>query len=71
METGKDNRDPLILIKRICTHLVKSPVDLHDSPVHAFEAAREQAGEADKIAVFGSFLTVADVMQLLSARASP
>ncbi len=50
---------------------VKSPVDLHDSPVEAFEAAKRQAGEADKIAVFGSFLTVADVMQHLSARARP
>lgn len=47
---------------------VKSPVDLYASPALAFDAAREQAGEADKIAVFGSFLTVAEVMQHLSAR---
>ena len=50
---------------------VKAPVDLHDSPALAFDAARGQAGEADKIAVFGSFLTVADVMLHLSARAGP
>ncbi len=42
---------------------VKAPVDLHDTPALAFKAAREQAGEADKIAVFGSFLTVSEVMQ--------
>ena len=50
---------------------IKASADLHDSPVQAFEAARRQAGEADKIVVFGSFLTVADVMQHLAARASP
>lgn len=50
---------------------VDSPVDLHESPASAFDAAKGQAVEADKIAVFGSFLTVADVMQHLSAAASP
>jgi len=50
---------------------VRSPVDLHETPAQAFEAAREQAGEADKIAVFGSFHTVAEVMQHLSAKRSP
>jgi len=33
----------------------------------AFAAAREQAGENDKIVVFGSFLTVADAMRELAA----
>ncbi|MEO8203485.1 MAG: bifunctional tetrahydrofolate synthase/dihydrofolate synthase [Betaproteobacteria bacterium] len=47
------------------------PVDQHASPVIAYEAARKQAGEADKIAVFGSFLTVADVMAHLSRHPSP
>ncbi len=42
---------------------VKAPFDLHESPPQAFEQARKQAGEADKIVVFGSFLTVAEVMQ--------
>ena len=50
---------------------VKAPVDLHDSPALAFAAARGQAGETDKIAVFGSFLTVAEVMQHLSTAARP
>lgn len=44
---------------------VKAPFDLHATPALAFKAAREQAGEADKIAVFGSFLTVSNVMQSL------
>jgi dihydrofolate synthase/folylpolyglutamate synthase len=44
---------------------VNVPIDLHETPALAFQAAREQAGEADKIAVFGSFLTVTDVMQSL------
>jgi dihydrofolate synthase/folylpolyglutamate synthase len=35
------------------------------SPAQAFAAAREAAGEGDKIVVFGSFLTVADVMAWL------
>jgi dihydrofolate synthase/folylpolyglutamate synthase len=50
---------------------VKAPCDLHATPALAFDAARGQAGEADKIAVFGSFLTVAEVMQHLSTQASP
>ena len=50
---------------------VKAPRELHATPALAFEAARGQAGEADKIAVFGSFLTVAEVMQHLSMQASP
>ena len=45
---------------------VKVPIDLYDNPVEAFAAARVQAGEADKIAVFGSFLTVAAVLRHLS-----
>ena len=32
------------------------------SPVEAFVAAKKQAGEGDKIVVFGSFLTVGEVM---------
>ena len=50
---------------------VKAPFDLHATPALAFEAARGQAGEADKIAVFGSFLTVAEVMQHLSTHGTP
>lgn len=36
-----------------------------DSPTDAFHAAREQAGENDRIVAFGSFLTVADVLRTI------
>ena len=42
-----------------------APVVKHDSPQAAFAAARERAGEGDKIVVFGSFLTVGEVMAWL------
>jgi dihydrofolate synthase/folylpolyglutamate synthase len=35
------------------------------SPAEAFAAALERAGEGDKIVVFGSFLTVGEVMAWL------
>jgi len=44
-----------------------APRSTHASPAAAFAAARGEAGENDKIIVFGSFLTVAEVMQFLSA----
>ncbi|WP_374264898.1 bifunctional tetrahydrofolate synthase/dihydrofolate synthase [Zoogloea sp.] len=40
----------------------------HASPASAYEVARGRAAEGDRIVVFGSFLTVADVM---AARKSP
>ncbi len=50
---------------------IDAPCDLHETPALAFEAARMQAGETDKIAVFGSFLTVAAVMHHLSMHGTP
>jgi len=38
-------------------------------PAQAFAAARERAGENDRIVVFGSFLTVASVLQALGRKA--
>jgi dihydrofolate synthase/folylpolyglutamate synthase len=38
----------------------------HASAASAFAAARSEAGENDKIVAFGSFLTVAEVMQALA-----
>jgi dihydrofolate synthase / folylpolyglutamate synthase len=38
-----------------------------ENPAAAYEAARNQAGENDRIAVFGSFFTVAAVMQAIEA----
>ena len=49
----------------VAAHL-HGDVHCHDSPAEAFAAAREAAGEGDKIVVFGSFLTVAEVMAWLN-----
>lgn len=46
---------------------VKEGVFLHESPAAAYAAARAAAGENDRIVVFGSFLTVTDVMQALKS----
>ena len=46
---------------------VSTPVAQHASATLAFAAAREEAGENDKIVVFGSFLTVGEVMAYLEA----
>jgi len=46
---------------------VRVPFVQHSSPARAFAAARESAHENDKIIVFGSFLTVGDVMAYLEA----
>jgi dihydrofolate synthase/folylpolyglutamate synthase len=45
-----------------------APVFLHASPRHAFDTARNAAGENDKIVVCGSFLTVAEVMAGMESR---
>lgn len=41
-------------------------VTVHDTPVSAYEAAREKMANDDRIVVFGSFVTVAAVMQKLN-----
>jgi len=46
---------------------VAAPAAEHASAVRAFAAARGEAGESDKIIVFGSFLTVGEVMAHLEA----
>ncbi len=46
---------------------VSAPVFRHASAAQACAAARAEAGENDKIVAFGSFLTVAEVMQSLAA----
>ena len=43
-----------------------SVVSVFDSPAEAFVAAKALAGEGDKIVVFGSFLTVAEVLAWLN-----
>jgi dihydrofolate synthase/folylpolyglutamate synthase len=46
---------------------VAAPAAEHASAAQAFAAAREEASENDKILVFGSFLTVGEVMAHLEA----
>jgi dihydrofolate synthase/folylpolyglutamate synthase len=46
---------------------ISAPLFKHASVAAAFAAARREAGENDKIIAFGSFLTVAEVMQSLAA----
>src|SRR5690606_18422051 len=44
-------------------------VQAYADPAAAYGAARERAGEGDRIVVFGSFLTVASVLQSLGRKA--
>jgi len=53
------------LKKEVTRAGIAVPVEKHDSPQSAFAAAQERAGEGDKIVVFGSFLTVGEVMAWL------
>ncbi len=46
---------------------IVAPRVLHETVTAAFAAARGEAGGNDKIVAFGSFLTVAEVMQALAA----
>lgn len=42
--------------------LISAPVSVHENPLSAFEAARLHAVEGDRITIFGSFHTVAEVL---------
>lgn len=48
---------------------VAEPLPLFDAPAAAFRHARVNANEGDRIIVFGSFLTVADVLRELARKA--
>ena len=54
------------LAAEIAAHLPTEKKQLFDSPAAAFAAAKALAGDGDKIVVFGSFLTVAEVMAWLN-----
>ncbi len=56
--------------EELAKHLDAADVKLHASPAAAFEAAAEGAEENDKIVVFGSFLTVGEVMAWLKRKTS-
>lgn len=55
------------LADRLADAGVEGGVRTFPNPAAAFAAAREVAGAGDRITVFGSFLTVADVLALLQA----
>ena len=50
---------------------VSAPATQHASAAEALAAAQGEAGESDKIVVFGSFLTVAEAMAQLQAQRRP
>ena len=50
----------------VAAHVPSAEKALFDSPAEAFVAAKTLAGDGDKIVVFGSFLTVAEVMAWLN-----
>ncbi len=52
-----------LLAAKLRTHVPGDRISVYTTIVRAFDGAREQAGQNDRILVFGSFLTVADVMQ--------
>jgi dihydrofolate synthase/folylpolyglutamate synthase len=56
------------MLRALAAAGIAQPCTPHDSAASAFAAARSEAREDDKIVAFGSFLTVAEVMQALAAR---
>ena len=56
------------LALRLRSSGVEAPIECFGSPAQAFAAAQNELGEGDRIVVFGSFLTVADVLAALRAR---
>ncbi|MCB1956077.1 MAG: bifunctional tetrahydrofolate synthase/dihydrofolate synthase [Rhodocyclaceae bacterium] len=50
------------LAERVRAAARSDAVEVFEHPRGAFESARERVGEGDRILVFGSFLTVADVL---------
>jgi len=52
--------------EELASHLEGKSLKKFSSPADAFAAAREAAGENDKIVVFGSFLTVGEVIAWLT-----
>jgi dihydrofolate synthase/folylpolyglutamate synthase len=57
---GPRGADARLLSSVLLEMKVKTPVEMHPSVAEALAAAKREAGENDKIVVFGSFLTVAD-----------
>jgi dihydrofolate synthase/folylpolyglutamate synthase len=64
---GPRGTDAQTLARILSSAGIRAPLLRHGSAAAAFAAARAEAGENDKIVAFGSFLTVAEVMQSLAA----
>jgi dihydrofolate synthase/folylpolyglutamate synthase len=58
------------LRERVLKAGVRGDIELADSPTDALSRCRERAGVDDRIAVFGSFLTVTDVLAGFDAEGS-
>lgn len=56
-----------VLAERVRAAGVEGEIQCLRSAAEAFDAARKSAGEGDRIVVFGSFLTVADVLAKIRA----
>jgi dihydrofolate synthase/folylpolyglutamate synthase len=56
------------LAEHLATLDARARCAVHDDPAHAFAAAAAEAAQNDKIVVFGSFLTVGDVMAWLKRK---
>ena len=64
---GPRGTDASTLARILSAADIRAPLFTHPSIADALAAARAAAGENDKIVAFGSFLTVAEVMQSLAA----
>ena len=54
-----------LLAAKLCAHGLEDKFSVYTNIVRAFDGARERAGQNDRILVFGSFLTVADVLHVV------
>jgi dihydrofolate synthase/folylpolyglutamate synthase len=69
---GRRALDAQSLLSLLATHDPGKPAQVFASPAIAFAHARSAANGDDRSVVFGSFLTVADVMRSLEdASAAP
>jgi dihydrofolate synthase/folylpolyglutamate synthase len=57
---GPRGADASALFEILSRENIQAPVAQHPTVAAALAAAKKEAGEGDKIVVFGSFLTVAD-----------
>ncbi len=62
---GERGASAELLASKLRAHGVGDHVSTYTTIRSAFDGAREQAGQNDRILVFGSFLTVAEVLQIV------